>query len=431
MPATLRDYQNDALNNMRNGCILNGGTGSGKSRTSLAYYFDLYGGTVYYYKKDKNNQYTDGPYIHDTNKKVERPLYKGMINPPDLYIITVAKKRDDEEWEEELVNFRLYPTIYDHKIVIDSWNNIKKYEEIKNAFFIFDEQKVSGYGAWVKSFLKIVKSNKWILLSATPGDKWEDYLPVFIANGFVKNKTDFNRKHVIFNPYITKYPKVDKYINVGELNKYRRALMIKMDFERSTVQHHEHVVCSYDKVMYDYAKKERWDIFNDSPMENATQYCLCLRRIVNSSPDRQVKLLDIIEDHPKAIIFYNYEYELKILRELFKDYPHGEWNGHMHDDVPKGDKWVYLVQYIAGSEAWNCITTDTVVFFSQNYSYKIMEQASGRIDRANTKFTDLYYYHFRSDCDIENRIRQALRRKQKFNEASFAPEFKKGDEHEN
>lgn len=423
MPATLRDYQNDALTNMRNGCILNGGTGSGKSRTSLAYYFNLYGGTVYYYKKDADDRYSDGPYVHETNEKVDRPLYKGMINPPDLYIITVAKKRDDEEWEEELVNFRLYPTIYNHKIVIDSWNNIRKYEEIKNAFFIFDEQKVSGYGAWVKSFLKIVKNNNWILLSATPGDKWEDYLPVFIANGFVKNKTDFNRKHVIFNQYVTKYPKVEKYINVGELNKYRRAVLIKMDFERTTVQHHEHIVCSYDKPLYDYAKKERWDVFNNSPMENATQYCLCLRRIVNSSPDRQVKLLDVIEEHPKAIIFYNYEYELDILRNLFKDYPCAEWNGHMHQPVPTGDKWVYLVQYIAGSEAWNCITTDTTIFFSQNYSYKIMEQASGRIDRANTKFTDLYYYHFRSDCDIENRIRQALRRKKKFNEASFAPIF--------
>lgn len=425
MAVTLRDYQDLALSNMRNGCILNGGVGSGKSRTSLAYYYNLYGGTVYYYNKDKDERYTVGPFEHGTNKKVERPLYKPMINPADLYIITTAKKRDTEEWDEELVDFRLNPSIYNHKVIIDSWNNVGKYLNVKNAFFIFDEQHASGYGAWAKSFIKIAKENNWILLSATPGDDWNDFIPVFIANGFIKNKTDFNRKYVVFNQYCTKYPKIDKFINVGELNKFRRAILIQMDFERTTVQHHEHILCSFDEASYNFVKKNRVDIYTNTPIENATQYCLCLRQIVNSSPDRQAKLLDIVEEHPKAIIFYNYEYELIILRKLFENYPKAEWNGHLHQPVPTGARWVYLVQYIAGAEAWNCITTDTLIFYSQNYSYRTMEQARGRIDRANTPYKDLYYYHFRSDCDIENRIRYALRKKKKFNALDFAPEFTK------
>lgn len=422
MPVTLRDYQETALLNMKNGCILNGGVGSGKSRTSLAYYFSQYGGGVYFEKNDGGvKTYHD----HATGLMVDKPVYRRMINPPSLYIITTARKRDSGEWEDELLDFRLNPTIYNHEVIIDSWNNIGKYVDVKDAFFIFDEQRVVGYGAWVKSFLKITKANKWILLSATPGDKWEDYIPVFIANGFIKNKTDFNRKYAIFNPYITKYPKIDKYVNTGELIKFRRAILIKMDFERTTVQHHEHVICSYDTKTYDFVKDQHWDVYENVPIENATQYCLCLRKIVNSSPDRQIKLLDIIEEHPKAIIFYNQDYELEILRKLFSNYPHAEWNGHVHQQLPTGEKWVYIVQYTAGAEAWNCITTDTIIFYSQNYSYKIMEQASGRIDRMNTPFTDLYYFHMRSDCSIENRIRQALRKKQKFNETSFAPEFKK------
>lgn len=420
MAVTLRNYQDEALSNMCNGCILNGGVGSGKSRTSLAYYFDLYGGTVYYEKPD-----ISGYFVHGTNNHVDRPIYKGMTNPSDLVIITTARKRDEAEWEAELLDFRLWPTMYNHKVTIDSWQNIGKYTEIKNAFFIFDEQRVVGYGAWVKSFLEIAKYNKWILLSATPGDKWEDYIPVFIANGFVKNKTDFNRKYAVFNPYITKYPKIDHFINEGQLMRFRKAILIKMDFERTTVQHHEHIVCGYDKALYKFVEDNKWDIFNNCPIENATQYCLVLRRITNSDPDRQVQLLRVLDEHPKAIIFYNYDYELDILRELLSNYKYAEWNGHVHQSVPTGDKWAYLVQYTAGAEAWNCITTDTTIFFSQNYSYKIMEQASGRIDRMNTPFTDLYYYHFRSECSIENRIRQALRKKQKFNEASFAPMFKK------
>lgn len=422
MAVTLRDYQGVALSKMKNGCILNGGVGSGKSRTSLAYYFNKYGGKVYIEKAYTSNsiRYLD----YDNNLPVLRPAYAGMTNPPDLYIITTAKKRDDAEWEEEMCDFRLSPTIYNHKVVIDSWNNIQKYVGVTNSFFIFDEQKVIGYGAWTHAFLKIAKSNQWILLSATPGDRWVDYIPVFIANGFVKNKTAFEREHVIYDPYVRTYPKVKDYRNKGQLLKYRRAILVKMDFDRATVQHHEHIICDYDSHAYNVVKSKKFDIFSNTPIENATQYCLCLRRIVNSSPDRLNHVLELLGTHPKAIIFYNYDYELELLRQLLSSYPYAEWNGHRHDPIPEGNKWVYLVQY-TGAEGWNCTTTDTVIFYSQNYSYRIMEQASGRIDRMNTPFTDLYYYHLRSDCSIENSIRKSLRCKQKFNETEFAPAFKK------
>lgn len=92
---------------------------------------------------------------------------------PDLCIITTARKRDTGEWDEELAHFYMSTDpehdIYEHKVVVDSWNNIGKYVGVKNAFFIFDEQRVVGKGAWVKSFYKITQNNEWILLSATPG----------------------------------------------------------------------------------------------------------------------------------------------------------------------------------------------------------------------------------------------------------------------
>ena len=164
----LRDYQLDAVRRMKNGCILCGGVGSGKSRTALAYYYLCEDGEI------------------GTDE------YVPMGDPPkDLYIITTARKRDTCEWEGELSPFLLSPNhevnLYSNKVVIDSWNNIQKYAEVQNAFFIFDEQRVVGTGAWVKAFLRITKANRWILLSATPGDTWQDYIPVFIANGFYKN----------------------------------------------------------------------------------------------------------------------------------------------------------------------------------------------------------------------------------------------------
>ena len=399
----LFDYQVDALARMKNGCILNGGVGSGKSRTSLAYYYVLNGG------------------------RVNTKDYVKMINPCDLYIITTARKRDTHEWESELLNLYMSPdrSIYTNKIVIDSWNNIKKYTDIRNSFFIFDEQRVVGYGVWTKSFLQIAKNNRWVLLSATPGDTWMDYLPVFIANGFYKNKSDFIRQHVIFSSYTT-FPKVDRYVHEGILIKHRRDILVNMDFTRKTTQIHQQVVVDYDVGLYNYITKTRWNPWTNKPIQNAGEYCLCLRRVVNSSEDRQRAVLNALEEHPCAIIFYTYDYELEILRKLMSDvhYSYTEWNGHKHEPLPSGDRWVYLVEYTAGCEGWNCVQTDTIIFYSQNYSYKVMIQASGRIDRLNTPFTNLYYYHFKSNSSIDKAITNALRRKKKFNEKGFAPDFK-------
>ena len=399
---TLYDYQLDAVKKMKNGCILCGGVGSGKSRTSLAYFYMLHGGEI----------------------GTEEYAPMDDINLPDLYIITTARKRDTLEWEDELAPFLLTTNeetrLYHHKVVIDSWNNIRKYADVKGAFFIFDEQRVVGYGAWVKAFLKITKSNQWILLSATPGDTWQDYIPVFIANGFYKNKTEFIDQHVVYARF-TKFPKVDRYLNTGRLIRLRNSILVKMEFERDAVSHHEQIYVDYDVEKYKRITRDRWDIWKDEPIQNASAYCHALRKVVNSDESRQVALLEIFEKHPRLIVFYNYNFELDILRELYygDDVEVAEWNSQKHQPIPETERWVYLVQYNAGAEGWNCIKTDTIVFYSQNYSYKVMVQASGRIDRLNTPFRDLYYYHLKSRSGIDLAIGRALKNKKKFNETKF------------
>ena len=398
---TLYDYQLDAINRMKIGCILCGGVGSGKSRTSLAFYYKLYDG------------------------KVNTENYVRMTEPPDLYIITTARKRDTGEWDEELAHFYMSTDpehdIYEHKVVVDSWNNIGKYVGVKNAFFIFDEQRVVGKGAWVKSFYKITQNNEWILLSATPGDCWTDYIPVFIANGFYRNRTDFNNQHVVYSQFCTKYPKIDRYLNTQRLVRLRERILVDMDFARPTVSHHENVFVDYDKVKYLSICKNRWNLWENKPIETASEFCYLLRKLVNADASRQEKVLDICKGRPRVIIFYNFDYELDILMGLDygKDTEVAQWNGHKHQPLPEGDKWVYLVQYNAGAEGWNCIKTDTIIFYSQNYSYKIMEQASGRIDRLNTPYKDLYYYHLKSRAGIDLAISRALNSKKAFNERTF------------
>ena len=401
MALKLDQYQLDAVNKLKTGSILCGGVGSGKSLTSLYYYF-----------------------VKVCEGSID-PKFVPMKKPLDLYIITTAKKRDLKEWEFEMASFDLNNAErYGIKVVVDSWENVKKYKFIENSFFIFDEQRVCGYGVWAKSFIEISKHNEWILLTATPGDKWEDYIPVFIANGFYKNKTDFMREHAVYNPYL-KYHKVDRYIGERKLLRLKKEILIEMDYKNTTEQHHEYIKAVYDRDQYKRVMKYRWDIYEDCPIENASRLCSVIRRITNEDSSRATIVQGICLMHPRVIIFYNFDYELEILKNIDygKDVVVTEWNGHRHDKIPESEKWTYLVQYTAGAEGWNCTDTDTIVFYSQNYSYKIMVQSAGRIDRRNTPYKDLYYYHIKSDAPIDMAISRALKMKKTFNESTFAQKF--------
>ena len=394
----LDHYQLEAIKEMHTGCILCGGVGSGKSRTALAYFYSQYGG-------DLEN------------------IGKPMANPTPLYIITTARKRDTHEWEMELAPFLLDT----NQIVIDSWNNIRKYIEVEDAFFIFDEQRVVGKGAWVKSFLTITKNNNWVLLSATPGDTWSDYIPVFVANGFYRNRTEFSREHIVWARGV-KYPKVERYMSTGRLIRLRRRVLVNMDYVRPTIRHHENVAVEYDHIIYKSLMKTRFNTETGEPFASAGELCYGLRKAVNSDESRQQAVVDIFKKScGRVIIFYNYDYELEILRNLNygKDVYLSEWNGHKHLSIPDTEKWVFLVQYAAGSEGWNCTVTDTVIFYSASYSYKMMEQAAGRIDRRNTPYRDLYFYHLYSHSAIDIAINRALKRKKKFNESVFVRSISK------
>lgn len=394
MAVDLYKEQIAALDKLDTGSILRGGVGSGKTRTALAYYYTkVCGGTL------------------KINGFGKTTLMKKRI---PLYVITTAKTRNDGNWTIESIPFNGVDPI------VDSWNNIKKYQDVKNAFFIFDEQRVVSYSSWAKSFIKIARNNDWIMLTATPGDSWIEYAPVFIANGYYQNITDFRNQHVVYSRY-TKYPKIVKYINVNKLERLRDRMVVSMNDKRVTVPHHENVYVGYDEKTFDTACVNRWNPYENRPIQNASELCYLLRKIVNSDYRRLDALEELLKDHPSAIVFYNFDYELELLKDRLDsiNYPYSQWNGHKHEEILNGDRWVYLVQYTAGAEGWNCTTTDTTIYYSQNYSYKIMEQSSGRINRMNTPYVDLYYYHIVSKSKIDKAIRRALDNKKRFNERLF------------
>lgn len=433
--------------------MLFGGVGSGKTHTALAYYLK-----------------------HHSDK--------------DLYVITTARKRDELDWQKTAAQFGIGPkdATVAGALTVDSWNNIKRYEKVRGGFFIFDEQRLVGKGSWVKVFLALAKSNKWILLSGTPGDSWMDFAPVFIANGFYKNRTDFVRRHVVYNQF-TKFPCIDRYVDTGILNRRRKQILVHMPYARRTVRHIQTVPVGHDSTAFERVKKKRWNIYEDRPLKDVGELFRVMRKLVNSDKSRLEKLEELWSKHPRLIVFYNFDYELEALREwtskhsmsgtatpvekspttssdvsgkqtpeilrtktqklgdvqtpltesssktsessthsnsssqvsgdLAENFEVAEWNGHKHEAVPTGDRWLYLVQYTAGSEAWNCVTTDAMVFYSLTYSYKVFEQCQGRIDRMNTPFKDLYYYVFRSNTFIDSAIWKALMGKRNFSEKAL------------
>ena len=407
----LYTHQMEAIKRLKNGSILVGGLGSGKSRTSIGYFYKENGGIFTVCK--------DGDKVIGYNPKGE---YKEK--PRDLVIITTAKKRDSMEWEEELELYfmSLTPELNQagNRVMVDSWNNVQKYVNLKNTFFIFDEQRVGGTGKWAKTFIKIAFKNPWILLSATPGDTWSDYAPVFIANGFYKNFTEFRKRHCVYSQF-TKFPKIDHYVECGVLEQHRQDILVYMTFDRPTIAHHEYIKVRHNADLYNYILKNRWNVYEERPCKEIAELCSVLRKSVNSDQSRIVELMKLYHKHKKVIVFYNYDYELEAIRKVCAETKSifAEWNGHKHEEIPKSETWLYLVQYSAGAEGWNCIETDCIIFYSQTYSYKNLVQAAGRIDRMNTPFIDLYYYHFLSDAKMDVAIYKCLKTKKNFNEKGF------------
>lgn len=658
MVVELKSHQQEAVDKLSNGKILYGGTGVGKTITSLAYF----------YTKVCKGVLND---------------FGSMRTPRDLYVITTAKVRNEKDWEITAAKFGIYNEggIENLSITVDSWNNIAKYRDVEGAFFIFDEQRVVGSGAWTKAFEKIAKSNEWILLSATPGDTWLDYIPVFIANGFYKNRTAFKREHVVYNHY-GKFPKVDRYIGTGKLVRHRNNILVHMPYERHTTRHVKEVVVDYNTELFDRVVKKRWHVFENRPLKDVAELFVVMRKVVNTDGSRLDAIRQLLVKHPRLIVFYNFDYELEMLRtlgvdlqemsrsqssspekvsesfldtrstngngtyskhsgiecqkgesecqtktnhlfgmlleedlrakselsseksesllkthqdetdislrrkisgsssndsdsspgsetlsrigetisadsleSLLKSSKHlekssnlnlepsqmtngsgskssssdtitpqesptsqksetsilentgtppsanssyavtvplsqkeesecqtskdikknsnepnqscdtidtilepesgmalsksrtqpdpnapvqdvkfdsgewnnqswsiREWNGHKHHPAPTTDRWIYLVQYTAGSEGWNCVSTDSMVFYSLTYSYKQFWQAQGRIDRMNTPFEHLKYYVLVSKSLIDKAIQRSLKGKKSFNEQSFVTE---------
>lgn len=387
----LQPHQKRAVEDLDSGKVLWGGVGVGKTRVAVAYY-------------------------------LEREA------PKDVYVITTAKKRNTLDWQRDFARVGVGPTretTVAGILTVDSWNNIGKYSDVRGSFFILDEQRLVGSGHWVAKFLAIAKRNRWILLSATPGDTWMDYIPLFVANGFYRNRTEFKRNHVVYSPY-TKFPKIDRFLNTGKLVRLRDSILVHMPYQRRTERVITTLPVEYDTGLLEKVLTGRWHVYENRPIRNVAELFHVMRRVVNSDPSRLERVKILMQKHPRLIVFYSFDYELSALRSLSESSACvREWNGHKHEEIPDTDQWVYLVQYVAGAEGWNCTSTDAMVLYSLPYSYKIWEQAFGRIDRLDTLFSRLFYYVFLSNSTIDRAVKKKLDAKENFSQSAYIRTLKK------
>lgn len=401
----LRQFQHECVQALRSGKVLAAGVGAGKSIMAL-----------YWYVTKCCTVRTS----HNANGE----LFQIMPGSPDLVIITTAKKRDNHEWDDELYRYALHQGENSKKmgrvhVTIDSWNNITKYVDT-SAVFIFDEQRAIGSGAWSKAFVRIARRNPWVMLSATPADTWSDWCPIFVADGFYRNRTEFFRRHAVYSRY-TKYPRIDRWIDEDYLNRCRDRVLVTCEVPRETERVVHQLTCAYDKETVRKAMKTRWNPETEEPFLNATELCFYLRRVIDTDPTRLSYAAHVVRDHRKVIIFYTLRAELEQILKLEEvtGVPVYQYNGGRHDDLPQGNSWVYAVQFQAGSEGWNCTSCNTVLYWSLPYSYKQAEQAAGRIDRLDTSYKTLNYYIMRSFAPLDLGIIRALRNKENFNASGF------------
>jgi hypothetical protein len=348
----LMEHQLDAVNNLGNGKVLWGVTGSGKSAVVLEYYM---------------------------RNEAPRPII----------VITTAKKRDSLDWYGEAAKFGVSVEPQFSRagaITVDSWNNIKNYRGVVGAFFVFDEQRVVGHG-------------------------------------YYTNITDFKLQHVVYEPFTT-FPKVKMYLDESRLEKLRNDVLVEMPYQAYTKRVKNYMPVSYDKDLFDQVWDKRWHVYEDRPLKDAAERWRVGRRVVNSDQSRVEFIWDLIHKgvHDKVIVFYNFDYELEILRGLADMFVVAEWNGHRKNLVPDEGPWIYLVQYNSGAEGWNCTTANAMVFYSMTYSYRTFIQAQGRIDRLDTPFKTLYYYVLVADCITDKAVKRALDQKKNFNERRFVAE---------
>jgi len=444
MAVVLQKHQLLAISKMHNGCVLKGGVGTGKTPTSLGYYW-----------------------MHILGGQLNRWSSVSSESAVDLYIFTTAHKRDTKDWQIWASRFGLaednpQESVAGIRFIVDSYNNMPKYKTVKGAFIICDEQRLVGSGLWAKTFQLMAKHNDWIMLSATPADKWEDYIPLFIANGFYKNRTEFVREHCVYS-YFGSYPKLERYMGINKLVKLKHSILVEMPYERHTIRHIHEVHVNYDKETYALVEEKMWNPYEERPLKDAAERFAMRRKVVNSDSSRIEALRSLTQKHPRLIVYYNFNYELEMLRSLAASLTSpasstsssatdaassvrvlsstdstsrntastatrtsetsgvkiAEWNGQKHEEVPASDQWLYLVQYAAGAEAWNCTATDAMAFFSLTYSYRFFEQSQGRIDRLDTPFTHLNYYILMSKSPLDHGIKRALINKEDFNDVNF------------
>lgn len=377
---------------------------------------NLYSYQEEYFKHVKPN------YIYDMDTGTGKTImglhhHQTYFKDKPLLIVAPASKINEGGWQRTIDEH--YPNIeYD----TCTYNMLgKKWSQYKDWFVIFDEchRLKNSCGVWGKAGYNLTKiSAGFILLSATAiPNGWEDSINYFKMFGLAKNKTQFIRNEAITtmdygymeilgwkneNKLKNMWKSISRHLSKDEATDLPPLVFENVYFKASATYKTIKKDRIYNDVLYDNQMKLRHGLRLNTNLKNKIEY---IKDFVDSTNDN-------------IIIFYNYDEELKLLKENI-DKKTYLCNGSIKD-YPKKSEWdsikntVTLANYKSGSEAVEFTYANIIVYFSPTESYTEYYQSYGRCYR-NGQTKKVTAYKFITDNTIEADIYKALDSKQDFN----------------
>lgn len=367
-----------------------------------------------------------------------RWLYESMsVNKiKKVLVVTTASKSKsgDFEHEADVWNGEDWRAGLDEFTVI-SWHRFKKWtdensKKLGEYMYVLDEvAKAKGYmsGMGIAARRVWARTKNWTGYTATPGDRWIDLMPYFVAVGLVHNKTSFMREYCVVQNY-KGYPEITHYLNEDKLEKmWRYAAYIPDTAQAAKELPPEiHKVHKFKAPSY-YKKAIKTRVKEDGTLIETTMGLMHYLRQLCFTKDKQEWLKDFIENlGDNCVFFCNYiEEEEGICEIANKVLPKGAriWRiDGKHHEIPTADtigKYdIVVAHYASGGEALNLQFMHYWCSVSPNYSFSTSIQARGRIKRIGQKHT-MFFLYLQAENTVEDDIYKCLKLKSDFSEKAW------------
>lgn len=334
-------------------------------------------------------------------------------------------------WVSEFNSLKSKYNLITKDITVVPYSQINKYAVADNSFVILDEAHYvkNPMAKRSKAIREILNNKPFIMLSATPGTKVEDYCHYLMLWNKFKYKTHFENEFLIKDslmlgsrkiPVVKGYKNLDKFSSI--LKQHSTSRLTVNDIVELPELILKDVSLTPSKEYKDIKKNRILKLDNDVILlDTQIKLCTYLRQYV--SPKEKISHLeDIVSEckqlNENLLIFYNFKSELREIEKIVKiDYL---INGDVKifpskEDFKNLNSKITVVQIRAGGTGIELQYNSQVLFYSPTYSYQDYEQALGRAYRPGQN-KKVLVRRFNTINTIEADVWEAIKNKKDFDE---------------